>query len=201
MSFEAAYDELVAVIQWIDGNTHAADYPPEPRLQIAGACLDMAIEHQAAIALLMKSQLYGSAHTLLRAAIEAYVRGAWFWRCATEKEVKRFQMRDELKEYGKLITEVERELGSGAGVLSRMKGRHGKALCSFAHTGFHQVTRRYAEGQLTPNYAEGDLIKAAGFAAGTGLLAAAELAALSNNRAAELAVLERMKQYVTSRRR
>jgi hypothetical protein len=176
------------------------DYPPERGLMIAGACLDMAIEHQKSIAMLMENELYGSAHTLLRAAIEAYVRGVWFWRCANKKEIKRFETRDKIdKDFGKLVDEIEQKLGSGATALSRMKRSHWKALCSFAHTGFHQVTRRYAEGNLKPNYAEGDLIKALSFASAAGLLAAAELAALSNNRAAELAVLERTKQYVASR--
>jgi hypothetical protein len=200
MTISAAYDELVSVILWIDAHGHSVDYPPEPGPQIAGACLDVAIEHQASIAVLVERRHYGSAHTLLRSAIEAYVRGAWFWRCATNEEIKHFQSADQIKKgFGTLVDELEVKLGGGATALSRMKGLHWKALCSFAHTGFHQVTRRYTEGQLKPNYPAEDLIKALTFASAAGLLAAAELAALSNNPAAEAAVLARMKQYVAAR--
>jgi hypothetical protein len=94
MSVKAAYDRLVGVIQWIDDHSHSVDYPGEPRRLIAGGCLDMALEHQAAVALLMEKELYGSAHTLLRTTIESYVRGAWFWRCATDSEIERFHRSD-----------------------------------------------------------------------------------------------------------
>jgi hypothetical protein len=30
MSVKAAYDELLAVIRWIDAHSHAVDYPPGP---------------------------------------------------------------------------------------------------------------------------------------------------------------------------
>jgi hypothetical protein len=104
------------------------------------------------------------------------------------------------KGLGTLIMEIEGKLGLQASVLSRMKSLHWDALCSFAHTGIQQVTRRYTEGQLTPNYREEDLEKAMAFAAAAGLLAAAELAALSNDRKAEEAVLQRMKQYIAERK-
>ncbi|MCU1317499.1 MAG: hypothetical protein JWN63_2821 [Candidatus Acidoferrum typicum] len=197
---KVACDELRAVIQWIDAHSSTVNYPPTLGPMIAGGCLDMAIEHQASVAVLAEQQLYGSAHTLLRSAIEAYVRGVWFWRCASEKEIRHFQTTDGVeKGFGTLVEEVERKLGNGATALSRMKTLHWKALCSFTHTGYQQVARRYADGMLKPNYLEDDVVKALSFASAAGLLAAAELAALSNDRDAELGVLERMKQYVATR--
>jgi hypothetical protein len=198
---KAAFEELCSVIGWIDARSDIVNYPGEPVRMIAGACLDMALEHQAAIAELAGKELYGSASALLRASIEAYVRGVWFWRCATKKEIRRFETRDKIdKEFGQLVEEIERKLGSKQTVLSRMKSLHWKALCSFAHTGYHQVTRRYTAGLLKPNYTEQDRVQTLEFATAVGLLAAAELAALSNSRADELAVLERMKEYVAAKR-
>jgi len=129
--------------------------------------------------------------------IEAYVRGSWLFRCATDPELAHFQATDKVpKGFGTLVTEIEATLGNGAAALWRMKTLHWDALCSFDHTGFRQITRRYAEGQLKPNYTDEDLEKSWRFATTSGLLAAAELVELSKNQEAEGAVLARMKEYV-----
>jgi hypothetical protein len=200
MSVQAAYRELVSVILWIDDHTHVVDFPPNDLgRRFAGGCLDMAIEHQAAIAALAEKELWGSAHSLGRPAFESYVRGAWFWRCASAKELKRFHTCDKIKDIGVLISEVEQSLGNQMSALSNAKSRHWKGLCSFTHTGMLQVTRRYSKGMLKPSYSPSDCIRLLNFAAATGLLAAAELFAISSNQEAERAVLDRMKEFVKLR--
>jgi hypothetical protein len=122
------------------------------------------------------------------------------FRCDAAFTHLRFLSRDKIdKDFGALIEEIERKLGGQAKALSRMRSLHWKALCSFTHTGIHQVTPRYTAGQLRPNYPAEDLIKALNFASAAGLLAAAELAALSNDSAARQAVVERMREFVKVR--
>jgi hypothetical protein len=58
------------------------------------ALFDLAHEHAKSIALLIDSKLYGSAYALLRACIEAYIRGSWLLHCATDEQVDRFTNRD-----------------------------------------------------------------------------------------------------------
>jgi len=179
----AAYSQLVSVILWIDEHGKHLDVSADARKQISAACFDMVLEHQAAIATLIEQQLNGSALALLRAAAEGFIRGVWFARCATDSEVQRFQ-KDQLdKGIRKLVNEVETALGCNSDVLSRMVATQWDTLCSFTHTGFKQVTRRYTGATLQPSYPDVEVTQALNFAAAIGLLAMMELATLSNNAA------------------
>ncbi|MFZ0523940.1 MAG: hypothetical protein WAL95_23145 [Candidatus Acidiferrales bacterium] len=60
------------------------------------AFIDQAFEHHAAIILLIRSALFGSAFALLRSVVEIVVRGVWIATCATDAEIKRFRERDEI---------------------------------------------------------------------------------------------------------
>src|SRR5689334_5497560 len=93
----AARRELEGVIGWIDQRVTSLNFADHPRNYIAAACFDMALEHQAAVAVLAQSELYGSMHALLRVEAEAVLRGMWFARCATDDEIESFKAGDGLK--------------------------------------------------------------------------------------------------------
>jgi hypothetical protein len=195
MTINSAYADLVAVILWIDERSKEVDIEGQPRFQIAAACFDAVLEHQAAIAVLVEQKLYGSAHAMLRVIAEAYIRGQWIARCATEPELERFQ-KDELKKTLRtIVREIETALGQSTGPLSTMVNNHWEALCSFAHTGFRQVTRRYSGALLSPSYSDADVIRALNFAGAVGLLAAIELAKLSKKETLAKAILQRAKEF------
>jgi hypothetical protein len=193
-----AYSELLSIIHWIDENGKVLDISGQPRSLIAAACFDAVLEHQAAIATLVERQLNGSALALMRVVAEAYIRGAWFARCATDDEVQRFQ-KDELeKGIRTLVRELEASLGNANDVLSRTIKNQWNTLCSFTHTGFKQVTRRYTGSILKPNYPEAEVIQALNFAGAVGILSLIELAALSKNLALGHAALERARQFAAT---
>jgi hypothetical protein len=58
---------------WIDLHTSGLELPADERSLLAVGCYDFAIEHQAAIALLVSSELYGSSFALLRVLVESLV--------------------------------------------------------------------------------------------------------------------------------
>ena len=86
---QAAHEHhaLVELIAWIDANTSVVTLPADERSLLAVGCLDVAIEHQAAIALLGGASLHGSAFALLRVLAESLVRGLWLLHCASEAEL------------------------------------------------------------------------------------------------------------------
>ena len=54
-------------------------------------CFDVSLEYQKAIVLLIENKLIGSAFSLVRLQFEAYIRGLWLIRCATEPEIEKFK--------------------------------------------------------------------------------------------------------------
>jgi hypothetical protein len=197
VTIKTAYDELVSVILWIDEHSKEIDIDGDLRTLIAAACFDTVLEHQAAIAALVERQLLGSALALARVMAEAFIRGMWFARCATDEEATRFK-NDEIKKLTSLVEEIEAKLGSATDTLSKMVKSQWATLCSFTHTGYKQVTRRYTGPLLKPNYPDAEVIQVLNFAGAIGLLAALELAALSKNLPLGTAIMERARCFASS---
>jgi len=105
VNIDTAYNDLVAVILWIDERGHEVDIAGDERSLIAGGCFDMVLEHQNAVARLVENQLYGSALAQLRLIADAHIRGMWFARCATEADAARFRETDYTKKLNDLIKE------------------------------------------------------------------------------------------------
>jgi hypothetical protein len=145
MKAQSEYTELVELITWIDKNTSGLSSPTDDRTMIAIGCFDVAIEHQAAIAVLSNSALYGSAFSLLRVLAESLVRGLWLYSCATESELFRFQRGKLDKSFQTLINEYEEYIETPEGILSNFKKTAWNSLNGFTHTGFHQVSRRHEQ--------------------------------------------------------
>ena len=192
------YQEQVAlqeVVAWIDQHVANIQLPTDERSLLAQGCLDVAIEHQAAILLLHKAQLYGSLFALLRVIGEALVRGLWFKDCATESEIANFKRRWFEKTFGTLIAEIEARPGHVGTALSAMKRTGWTALNDFTHTGFAQVSRRHAPGVVGASYPDHEVRKALSFAGAVGLIAAGALIEMTDNTDLGLAAIERFKQY------
>jgi hypothetical protein len=195
VNIDTAYNDLVAVILWIDERSHEVDIASDERSLIAGGCFDMVLEHQNAVARLVENQLYGSALAQLRLIADAHIRGMWFARCATEADAARFRETDYTKKLNDLIKDIETSLGNAPITLSKMVREQWGTLCGFTHTGYKQITRRYMGALLKPNYPEAEVIQGLNFAGAIGLLAGIELAVLSKNERGALAMLERARQF------
>lgn len=189
-----AHKRLVSVIAWID-QRFKITLPGNKRSRIACGCLDVALEHQAAIAVLCEHQLYGSLFSLVRVLVDAYVRGVWFHRCASEEDLNRFE-RDKLdKTFGAMVEEIEAKLGLQNSHLSVIKSSYWKALSSFTHTGFMQVVRRNSAQHTGPNYSDDEVVNTLNFSGILGLWSAAELANIADNHDLEKSVLTEVQEY------
>ena len=189
------HSDLVDLIRWIDENASGIELPTDERSMLAIGCLDVALEHQAAIALLHASELYGSALALLRSETEALVRGLWLLHSATEDDLERFKRGKVKQEFQGLIDAFEAKVGTGPGVLSGLKERAWKAMNGFTHTGFIQVSRRHCPGFVKENYDEIELAQALDAAGALGMVAAGQLIAMSASSERLRLFSERMRAY------
>jgi len=191
--------ELLSLIVWIDEHTSGLSLPADDRHMLAAGCFDVALEHQAAIAVLHSSQLPGSALALLRVLAESLVRGLWLLHCASEAELKKFKSGKLKKSFQTLIEEFELKIGESNAVLSGFKKRAWDALNGFTHTGFTQVSRRHHSGRVEANYPEYELAQALDAAGAFGMVAAGQLVGMSDRPELVPIFSHRMRAYSAAR--
>jgi len=167
------------IIQKIDATLHGAEISSDDRHRLAGACLDVAIEHQKAIVVLINRKFFGSAFALVRAQFETYIRGLWLERCATEKEVDAFKWDVIGKSFKAIIAEIENCEGYNEGVLSSVRTKSWDAMNSYTHGGYMQAVRRMSEDYMEPNYSADEIEEVLNFANSIGMLAALEIAIMT----------------------
>lgn len=189
------HQRLVELVMWIDENTSGLSFPTDDRTMLAIGCFDVAIEHQASIAMLVGASLHGSAFALLRILAESLIRGLWLHSCSTDKELAKFKAGKFDKHFGELIDEYEVKIGTPSGVMSQFKASAWKALNGFTHTDFHQVSRRHSPGRLEGNYSDKEIADALGLAGALGLIAAGNLMAISDPQGSIQSYLDKMSEY------
>jgi len=198
MSAENEYAALVKLIAWIDKHAAGLDLPSDERSLIAAGCFDVALEHQASIALLYYAQLPGSLLALLRILTESLTRGLWLLHCASDSELEKFKKGEIEKTFGELTVEFETKIGIEEGPLSGFKRSAWKAMNDFTHTGFIQVARRHSLGKVGANYDDDEIAKALGVAGALGLIAAGQMIGMSNRPDLGELFIMRMQDYANT---
>lgn len=79
------------LIQWLDSRIDGLAIASDERRRLAAGCLDLALEHQKAIVLLTRHQIFGSAASLVCLVFESYVRGIWIHFSASDDELREFK--------------------------------------------------------------------------------------------------------------
>jgi hypothetical protein len=184
-----------ALIQWMDKAIDGLDVKTSDRVRLSAACLDLAHEHQKSIVLLVANRLYGSAFALVRLVFEAYARGVWLHRCASEAELADFRNGKLNRKFHELLQAIEKIDGFESGVLSAAKQKSWSAMNDFTHGGYIHATRRNTDTTIEPNYSEDEILEAVGFANAIGLLSAIEVALMAGNEAVANSLLEKAKEF------
>ena len=121
----------------------------DERSTVVVAFIDQAIEHHAAILLLMRSGLVGSAFALTRSITEILVRGVWLTVCATDEQVMKFVKQDKIDPtFAQMSEAIDKTCG--VDFFADLKIKTWSALNSYTHTGMLQVGRRFAGDALLP---------------------------------------------------
>jgi hypothetical protein len=174
----AALDDFRAVVVWIEEHVAPLNLNTEGRQhQMVYGCLDLALEHQAAIYVLASQGLWGSALALLRLLFESVIRGVWLAGCAQEPDLDEFE-RNGLKKhtFAKLIDDIEAKCGHRGRVLARIVDSSWGTLNDFTHCGYQHVVRRNSRTETGSKYKDKEKNQAINFATGLGLFAATQLA-------------------------
>jgi hypothetical protein len=165
--------------RWLDRRIDGVEVPSDLRFRLAGGCLDMALEHHKAVILLVSRALYGSAFSIMRLMLEAYVRGVWLHQCGSDDDLKTFVEERFGRTFATLVNDVEKLESFSDGVLSAAKRQSWNIMCSFTHTGIRQVVRRNKDTTLEPDYDEVELLEALDFVNAIALMAAIQISHLA----------------------
>lgn len=195
MSSKDEYQALMSLIKWTDEHLHEKELPGDQRSRMICGCYDVALEHQAAIALLYSRDLYGSMYALLRVLQEATVRGLWIQYSATDEQIEKFKNGRLKMHYKDFLEAVEVGVGFPDSPLSVLKANTYTIMNGFTHTGFEQIVRRNSESITGPNYSDDDTSLVLRLAGMLGQFAACGLAIMAGQDDLVHAVIERMAEY------
>ncbi len=193
MKIDEKIKKSEALIQWMDRRIDGLEISSDDRTRISAGCLDISLEHHKAIVLLIANTLIGSAFSLARLLFEAYIRGLWLGRCATEQEIEKYQQDQLRKPFETLVQEIEQLEGFNEGILSEAKAANWNSLNSYTHSGYLQIVRRNKTYTIEPNYDTEEVIEVLGFANAIGMLSALQVALLACNENFAMELLEKSK--------
>lgn len=101
--------------------------------------------------------------------------------CASEKQLEQFKKDNLRKEFHQLIREIEKHEAFKEGILSQVKETSWAIMNSFTHSGFYQVVRRIKEGEISPDYADEEIINVLQSANSFAILTAGAIANMAKN--------------------
>jgi len=166
-------------------------YPDDLRTVVVIGSIDQMIEHHAALLLLIRSGLVGSAFALERSIVEGMYRGLWINFCATHDEVKKFEKDDKIPLTMAEMAEAIDEKYQEQGFFADLKKRGWYSLNSYTHTGMLQLGRRFTGHDLKPAYTEEQIYEVTTTATTCILLLVGKFLAVQNH-AEESAAAERL---------
>jgi hypothetical protein len=150
---EQALDYSTRSHEFIWEQLRGENFPSSPRNDLVFAYIALVLEHQNAIATLIRCKLVGSALALLRPQIETAFRGLWVNLIASESEVTAIAQTgaEPFPRFKQMAKDLDLRYGSG-GWLQMFADMWG-TLNGYTHSGLEQLGRRFGEdGNLTSNY-------------------------------------------------
>jgi len=164
---------MVECAALIDG----VPFPTTNRLRVAITLQHLCIEHHQGIHTLVEQRVIGSAFSLLRPQLESYVRGVWFYHCASDKKILAFLNGDEPPNFGLMIEAIEKIDGFDCGTLSDIKKIAYRNLNDFTHGGSTQVKARNSLDEVVSNYLPEHIVGLVASATSLSLMASVAIAA------------------------
>ncbi|MDP3441944.1 MAG: hypothetical protein Q8T08_03705, partial [Ignavibacteria bacterium] len=123
------------------------------------AYFDLAIEHIQSIYFLFQHSRNGSALALVRPFYETIYRAFWTYAFATNEEVEKIRNgKFEFKGMGTILEELD-NFYTGNNFFQNMKKGTWGIMSDYAHSGTCQLSRRWTNGNLIPNYSENEILE------------------------------------------
>ena len=147
LSAAEEYERQLEILEWMD-RRFKGEYEGDRRTHIVLCCFDLTLEHHAAICVLHNSGLYGAMFALFRVLYESFIRGFYFWLCASEEELDLYEKKEKItKNFGELIKAIEEKINLKDGPFSNLKKTSYGIMNSFTHTGYQHLIRRQLNGK------------------------------------------------------
>lgn len=147
--------------RWIDVCStllNSKGFESSVRSRVSVGLLHLSIEHHRSIHFLTTQNHHGSSFALLRPQFESYIRGLWFFNCASEKQLESFLNDDEIPRINTLITEIENSGVFKENKLQGVKEKVWREMCGYTHGGYFQVANRNTENDIVNDYPEDNLV-------------------------------------------
>ena len=181
----------------LDRLVDTTSLPTDERTFLAASSFAFSLDTGRGINILLDNGMNSPAFALARVMFEAYIRGTWFYNCASENQLKKFINTDKLDlKFGEMILEIEKidEL-SESKALSRSKKANWKSLCSLTHSGIEQLGRYSNPSELYANYEKEDINSLSVYISNIALLACSEFSKLVKDETISKQLLDIEKGY------
>lgn len=187
-------DDAAAYGEWLRQAVHERKLPDNDRVRASGTCLAIAQDHHHAIVVLLEARLYASSFALVRVAFEAFIRGEWLARCATDAKIRQFLKGGDPPKIDCLLGDLENTPAFKERALTHIKKRTWKAMCGYTHTGGLHVQRWNTAEAIEPNYSLEELLEVLRFAEIIASLSVLGMATLMNDEVLAQKVLDGFKR-------
>ncbi|WP_017222098.1 DUF6988 family protein [Moritella dasanensis] len=128
------------------------EFHHEDRKLVPLALLHLALEHNAAIIKLIGLGCHGSAFALLRPQRDAFLRGIWLYRCATDEQLKKFMDGKEPPGIKIQLEQIEQTEGYRHKQLSSLMADIKIYLHDYTHGGLCQSASRDKGDRIAGGY-------------------------------------------------
>jgi hypothetical protein len=174
----------------------AVDFPGSDRAALAGACYHIALDHHEAVVRLVEAGVHVSALALVRAQVEAFVRGAWIHHVANDSQMDGVRNDENFPNQWKMITALEAKDMFTDEVLSKSHTANWKQLHGLAHPGAGLIAMVLNDDRVERNCDDKYLISALNYTGIHALFAAAGIATLAQNQEASAKLLGMMAEWI-----
>ena len=136
-------------------------YPNDDRIKLLVAYVDVALEHHAAITLLVRNNRCGSAFALVRVVFDALYRALWVRGCATSADIANIvaDTTAAFPNMNALTGAVDQAYGTD-GFFAIVKQSGWTAMNDYTHSGLRQLGRRFKGTNVEPTYEQGAIREA-----------------------------------------
>lgn len=156
-------------------------FDPSRNLQVAVSLLMHSVDTHSAVHTLIRNGVISPAYALIRPQLEAYVRGSWFARCASDEQISSFIAGKEPPKINTLIFDIKSVCPELGGRLEKNKCQIWKKLNDLTHGGIIQVKGRCTNSGIKQNFPKQDIANLLTGSATMSLLASQELVEITNN--------------------
>jgi hypothetical protein len=178
-------DALRKSEQWMENCValvNTLTVPSENRTRVSAALHQLSIEHYTGIHVLVGTGVYSAGFALYRPQIEAYIRGAWHHKCATDEQLNNFIAGKQPPSVKLQIKALEENGAFDPGSFMRFKEMTWRNLCDFTHGGTIQVkVRASSMREIGLDFKPEHLAALLTASSTTALLASVGLAAVAEN--------------------